>query len=237
MPLAALMPLSCGDAPTETPDGATANEPDAAAATTCETATPDARIVFLNRLAGTYAHGSSDSPANNESEIAMRTATLTAWDVPAEDFAAMQLCLAEVLAPFNVVVTNVEPAVEPYHEIAFTSSNSEVIVGGPDHPLLVNFGCTPADNTVSFVFASNDNSLTACQSAAFVVGFSQGLTQVAENCEDAMTFAPECASQVEFIDTTQTCGDSDGPAPCTCHRESTQNSFQLLTSTFGACPE
>lgn len=234
---AAITLLSCGDSLTKTLDGAIANEPDATTAA-CETVTSDAHIVYLNRFAGTYSGSNDTSPANNESELVSGTATLAAWDVPTEGFIAMQLCLAEVLAPFNVAITDTEPAAEPYHEIAFTGSNSDLIVGPSDVTSLADFGCTPADNTISFVFAGNDNPLTACQSAAFVVGFSQGLSRVAENCEDAMTFASACTSQVEFADVIQACGNRDGvPSSCICHQGLTQNSFQLLTSTFGACPQ
>ncbi len=250
MPFTALVVLSCGEVLTVSTDGATNDGPvaidgsvaidavatDAATATTCETASVGAPVVFVNRLAGTYTKASIDSPMNNESTIpSNQTSALTAWDVPQSNFDAMQLCLAEVLAPFNVIVTDVEPNMEPYHEIVITSSSSSEI-GFPNTLSLGKLGCSePANNAVSFVFAVNDNPLTVCQSAASMVGFSQGLSRVVENCEDTMTFTYGCTLQVEFGNGSQTCGNS-APMPCSCTQQSTQNSFQQLLSTFGACP-
>ncbi len=244
MPFTALTLLSCGDAVTVFTDVATndgrvaidASVGTDTAVTTCETANAGAAIVFINRLAGTYSKASIDSPANNESTIpSTEVSTLTAWDVPQNSVDAMQLCLAEVLAPFNVIVTDVEPSVEPYHEIVITSSSSDTL-GFSGSVSLGKLGCSePANNTVSFVFASSVNPLAVCQSAARMVGFSQGLSRVVDTCEDAMTFTFGCALQVGFDNSSQTCG-GQMTTPCSCTAQSTQNSFQKLSSTFGACP-
>jgi hypothetical protein len=151
----------------------------------------------------------------------------------------MMACLETIFKPYNVVVTEVEPDAEPYHEVAITSSPSETLFSFSGAPSIGMLVCAPDEttSTVNFAFTNfSDDPLTVCQSAASVIGFTQGLTRVIENCQDAMTNTFGCNQQMSFLDATQNCGTSSGASNCSCTAQPTQNSYQHMLTNFGACP-
>ncbi len=201
-------------------------------------------ILFLNRCPGgcVITKGTDDARADRSSipDIASgATATLTEWNHGDEVWDATVACVREVLAPYDIVVTDQDPGSQSHHEsmvagnpteLGWDSSIAGVSPMAPD--------CRPLDNIISFAFANaygDDDPLEHCWTIVHEAGHAYGLEHVLE-CRDPMTYLTSCGQKF-FRNHWLECaaeGDFNEPwaeAPCRCN--ALQNSHQKLLDVFG----
>jgi hypothetical protein len=160
--------------------------------------------------------------------------------------------MQEVYAPYNITVTDVQPA-------AGTGYNEAIIAGNPDQlgqpqnvlgvaPLASD--CSPIDNVISFSFANEHGGTgmdrvynicwTASQESAHAYGLDHEFTFTTGNvandhsaCNDPMTYRTDCGGEKFFRNETANCGETANRA---CRCGATQNSHAKVLSVFGASP-
>jgi hypothetical protein len=154
-------------------------------------------------------------------------------------------CMKEVYSPFDVDVTDVKPAVGPYHLAVVAGSPFEVGLAGNVlgiAPLASN--CAAFDNVISFSFANAHNQTevqdrvfnlcwTAAQESAHAFGLDHEFEFVkngASACNDPMTYRLDCGGQKFYRNLAARCGE-EVVRECRCGE--TQNSHKKMLSVFG----
>ncbi|MEO8702325.1 MAG: hypothetical protein ABI867_19930 [Kofleriaceae bacterium] len=162
------------------------------------------------------------------------------------EWAMVVQCMKEVYSPFDVDVTDVKPAVGPYHLAIIAGVPGEVglapnVLGVA--PLASN--CGAFDNVISFSFANahgqselldrvNNLCWTAAQESAHAFGLDHEFEFVkngASACNDPMTYRVDCGGQKFYRNLAARCGEDLGVRDCRCG--DTQNSHKKLLSVFG----
>jgi len=197
-------------------------------------------VVYLRREGGTYGPGITDARADT-SALAPRTVVFPPWSPSQEAWSYLLECVADTFAPFDVVVTDVDPGAEPHHEVVIGGDPTQLgqannILGLAMYP----GDCIEMPNSVVFVFADQITRLVpdaplrrTCEVVAQEIGHSFGLDHVLM-CADPMTYLTDC-DQKRFQDLEAPCG-AFAAGPCYCGG-STQNSFATLMERIGPNPE
>lgn len=197
-------------------------------------------IIFLNRCVGgcviNGSESSSDARTNTSSIPMGATPTFAVAEFSRDDDAWNELvsCVQTVFAPYDVVVTDVDPGASVVHHEAIVAGLSSNIGWPPD---VLGVGtvagdCSPYDNGISFSFANahatmQDLCHTVAQEAAHTYGLDHELL-----CADPMTYIEGCGPKY-FRNLNATCGE-DIARPCRCSGQ--QNSHATLNSVFGPNP-
>ncbi len=189
--------------------------------------------IFLNRCAGgiTISPGSDDSRANRSSIIGT-TRSFPAY--PHGDASWNQLVVEfrDIMSPFDIQVTDVDPGSEPHHEI-IVCGNSFL---GPGVLGVAPGTCGVIENSMTYVFANafpNDPRYMA-ETAGQEVAHAWGLFHEFD-CDDIMTYL-DCGPKYfrdRFIDCA--CVNEQNQwvrEPCPCGG-TMQNSFERIELTFG----
>ena len=206
-------------------------------------------ILYFNRNQETYRPGNDDS-RQNISSVPIQNATLGAWSCGDAKWQQFMTCIKDQYAPYNVMVTDVDPGSTPHVEThvggvpgamrtqsdpnGLPCNNTQGCVGG-----IAPLGCFGGvDNAITYVFADapfyNCNAQVLCETAAQESAHAFGLDHEAY-CPDPMTYDSGCGAK-KFRDHTAPCGEFEGQAsrPCACPGTgSTQNSHQVLLDLFG----
>ena len=78
---------------------------------------PAHRLVFMNRLGGTYTRASSNNSSENRSTVPDGgTASVSAWSYGDADWQGLMTCVRDIYAPFDVTITDVDPGAVPHIE-------------------------------------------------------------------------------------------------------------------------
>lgn len=192
-------------------------------------------IIFMNRNGGTYYQAwDNDSRTNQTSIPDQNTSNVPAYPYSEESWQDVMDCMRELYAPFNILVTDVDPG---------NVVHVESVVGGSPYDIGINDGqvggiapgtCGIIDTAIVFTFPEvwGDNPRNICETAAQETAHAFGLDH--ENyCPDPMTYWFNCG-QKAFRDYNAPCGEYENRA-CYCGG-STQNSYQRLIASFGARP-
>jgi hypothetical protein len=192
-------------------------------------------IIFLNRGGGHYVAGDRDDPTTNVSWILdeARIADAVIPEYTGDDWEAVVDCVRDTFSPFNVSVTDSQPASASYLEAVVGGTGAEWGMWEPGGVAGVP-GCDLAYRR-AIVFASQQfgggDARHLCWSVAQELAHTAGLEHE-YLCEDPMTYLDGCGEK-RFQDVDAPCGES-APRPCRCGE--TQNSFRLLQEIWGAAP-
>jgi hypothetical protein len=188
--------------------------------------------VYLNRFGGSYQCGDDDSSRNISSVVCGSGASdVGPFSGSNGEWNFVRDCVADVFAPFNLYVTDVEPTAGEY---------VEAVVGGtPDQagmPFGVGgvapFSCGIIPSGVVYAFADvyGDDVQGICETVAQEVAHAFGLDHEFL-CEDPMTYLGGCGAK-DFQDVYAECGEFE-PRQCQCGGSS-QNSVQAMLQVLGA---
>jgi hypothetical protein len=190
------------------------------------------RTIYLNRHGGNYTVGTNDSVANTQI-FSSGPVTAPAYPFGDAEWNATRDCIAQIFAPFDVSVVDVDPGPVDHMEIVVTtlpsvfglpSTNGGIAPGDPT--------CTLLERGLALTFASvygPQDIRGVCESAAAMAGITYGL-DFAMHCPDVMTFLGGCGDKA-FRNVTAECGEYQ-PRACRCGG-TTQNAYQVLATRLG----
>ncbi|MDQ3364797.1 MAG: Ig-like domain-containing protein [Myxococcota bacterium] len=206
-----------------------------------------AQVLYFNRCVGgcTVTKGSTNDARTRSSTIPNGaqgdTFTLSAFRHSDTVWNDLMQCLREVYSPYNVLITDEQPAAG----IAY----NENIVAGVSQEINYNAGgvapvtsdCSPYSYVISYTFANGygPNPLTLCYVAAQETGHAFGMADHSWSfisdgrsaCSDPMSYREDCLSNGQrfFRNEAATCGDFS-QEPCNC---SGMNSHAKLIAALG----
>jgi hypothetical protein len=205
---------------------------------------PISNIIFLNRCAGgcTFTQGNA-SDARTNLTILGTGPVGTPYALPEFPYGdavwnEIVACVREIYAPYDAVVTDVDPGPQVLHHegvvpggLADAIGQDPAVYGGIA-PLWGD--CRLLENTVSFTFANafSPDPTSICAVVAQETGHAFGLEH-SFNCADPMTYLPACGLQF-FRDGLEPCGEF-AERPCMCGGFS-QNVHGRLDALFGPNP-
>lgn len=187
--------------------------------------------IYLNRHGGNYSCGDDDSARNISSVACPEGADVGAFSGSDGQWVRVRDCVSELFAPFNVIVTDVEPVGGAYVESLVGGSPDQA--GMPDGVGgVAPFSCGLIDNAVVYTFADvyGGDVQGICETVAQEVAHAFGLDHVFL-CEDPMTYLNGCGEK-SFVDSYAQCGEFE-PRDCECG-DASQNSVQQMLQTLGA---
>jgi Bacterial Ig domain len=199
-----------------------------------------ASVLYFNRCIGgcTITKSPNDDARSRLSSIPGGASgtqyTLTAFQHGDEVWNKTMTCLREVYSPYNVTITDVQPA----PGVAY---NENIVAGAPSEVMYSNQAggvspvtgtCAPFSNVISYSFANtyddpSDDVLayTLCYVAAQETGHSYGMEDHSWSfisdgrsaCSDPMTYRSDCLSKGQhfFRNEAATCGEFS-MRPCNC---------------------
>jgi uncharacterized protein (TIGR03382 family) len=191
-------------------------------------------ILYINKNGVTLSPGNNDS-RTNRSTLVNQTTSVAAWTVSATTWQQIMDCTRTMWAPFNVLVTDVDPGNVPHMESIVTTLSSEIgmdpNVGGVS-PYTI--GCDNIPNSIVFTFAEafGGDAETICEVMGQEMAHSIGLDHQML-ASDPMTYLQYDGLQA-FRDQTVSCGEYQNRA-CGLQGEcgATQNSYQMLMTRVG----
>ncbi len=190
-------------------------------------------IIFLNRCADdcVVTPGQEDS-RQNRSIVPQQTSVIPAFGHGDEAWNAVVSCVREIYAPFDIVVTDVDPGSQSHFEAIVAGSPHHVqqsdAVGG-----VAPFNCGVIDNAMTYSFAEvYDDMRALCETVAQETAHAFGLDHE-YLCEDPMTYLNGCGEK-SFRDVDAECGE-DEPRECMCDGF-TQNSYARIAAEFNSVP-
>ncbi len=200
--------------------------------------------IFLNRCVG----GCTIHPSGRDNSITDESGTpqyngmttdamVSEWrwdDVLWNDLVE---CVRNVYAPYDVTITDVDPAPAAHHEVVVAGYATEVGFTPSSSPGGIasrSSGCDPADNGLSYVFANQTSSLPyLCAAVAQESAHSFGLLDHLFDCTDPMTYLAlggQCGPKL-FRNKLMPCGE-DFVRSCSCGGARVNTHVQLL-GVFG----
>ena len=183
--------------------------PPDAAAPACEP------VVFLNRHPTPFFPGEDDAVANTSRMISGPLSTTGAGLSDAE-WQAVVGCVDELLAPFGVRVTDVDPGTVDHIEIAFSEDPMDIGISQGTSGI-APVACPPTlRRGVAFEFSgyySSGSSRFICEDVADLVGHIAGLDH-AYQCGDLLSWLTGCGDEA-FLDEDVPCGEFEA-RECNC---------------------
>lgn len=196
---------------------------------------PAHHTVYLRRGGGVYRPGWPDDAARNVSTLVPYAVDLSPYDGDDADWAALVGCMQEQFAPFDVTVTDVEPASGDYIETVFTADTAGVIgLGGwvAGYAPMDTAECSLLPRAIVLIFNGAAYSIeSSCAIGAQEVGHALGLDHE-YLCEDPMSYLGGCGPK-RFQDQDTWCGEYSA-RECYCGGQ--QNSVQHMLRLFGPNP-
>lgn len=187
--------------------------------------------IYMNRNGGVYTPGFNDS-RTNRSSIALQTTSIDPWNVSEQGWQQVMSCVQDIFAPYNVVVTDVDPGSAPHIEsvVAGRPQDLDLEPGVAGVSPFTN-NCSIIDNSIVFTFAGilGTDYQFICEVAAQEIAHSFGLDHE-YLCEDPMTYLSGCGAKT-FQNVDAQCGEFS-PRQCYCNG-SKQNSVEMLTQRIG----
>jgi len=191
---------------------------------------PRARIIYMNRVGGTFTPGNDDS-ATNRSSIPYSTSSISPWGVSEAGWREVMDCMTELWAPFDVEITDVEPPASVDYIESVVAGRPQDVGMGSGVGGVSPFDCGVIERSIVFTFAEvyGTSYRDICETAAQETAHSFGLDHE-HMCEDPMTYLYGCGEKA-FRDVDAPCGEYSNRT-CSCGG-STQNSVRLLTEFNG----
>lgn len=200
-------------------------------------APPSSRIIFMHKcpLAGCpiiAAPFPMDDSRQNKSGIAPANTTIGRFSQSDDVWQKMLSCVRATFAPFDVMVTDVDPGPMVQHY--------EHIVGGRPtdlDPTLTNAGgvaprtCVEIPNAMTYTFdVYGDDHETLCWTASQEIAHAFGLEHEL-NAKDPLTYLQGNLPK-RFQAADAQCGEGI-PRVCTCTPNGMQNTYEHILAMFG----
>ncbi len=191
-----------------------------------------ATTAYLNRCAGNCQFvGGPDSSVNNTSSVLIGTRTITAFAHGDAVFDGVVACAADILRPFDIVVTTIDPSPAAHSELVIAGTTAE---GGFSAGVvaIAPANCGYIAGAPAFVFANTIGAdvNAMCWAAASQLGSMAGLEPLF-NCPDVMSYLTGCGPK-SFRYESSSCGTFQA-SPCFCGG-STRNSHAVMRTVFGS---
>ncbi|MCA9673882.1 MAG: hypothetical protein KC464_02485 [Myxococcales bacterium] len=191
-------------------------------------------IIYMNHVGTTLSPGDNDA-RTNRSTLVSQTTAVPAWSTTQAKWDQIMSCVRNMWAPFNVVVTDVDPGNVPHYESIVTTQPGVIgmdpNVGGVS-PFTI--GCNVIPNSIVFTFADafGGDAETICE----VVGQETAHSFGADHellASDPMTYLQYNGLQ-SFKDQSVSCGEYQS-RQCGLQGEcgTNQNSYQFLMQRIG----
>jgi len=192
-------------------------------------------VYYLNSLGETFSPGTTD-PVTNTTSIINGTdpVALSPSGVSPSNYLEITTCVNELIAPYNIRVTDMDPSPDPHQEVVLTSDNSSALgLSGGMHSIS-SFSCADFTN-LAFVFSTDVlTTRLVCENIVFNMLRNAHVDNLF-SCETLPTFLEGCGDK-SIVDADAPCGEFDARA-CTCGG-ATINPHQAMLDQFGAaCPE
>lgn len=199
----------------------------------------DTRVIYLDHAVTDVHYGSADDSISYTSSLVPGAVKLNGWVPTIAQWDELMDCMAEVWAPFQVTVTDLNPGMFPHITAVLGGTPSQLNLPS-DTAAAAPFAqdCGVVDNAMVFAFTPSLKMLTPRQSCELIsqqVATAYGLDYVtldsdvmSANWTESKTFkdvAADCGTDQE-----RTCGSYTAPAT-TCR--SSQNSQQILYARIG----
>jgi hypothetical protein len=186
---------------------------------------------YLNRSGGTFTPGFNDS-RTNRTTVPGTTSVIDPWSGSDAEWQAVMACSRAIWAPFDVIITDVDPGDAPHVEAVVAGRPGDV--GLADNVLGVSpfaGDCSTIPNAIVYTFAEllGSNTQLICEVTAQELAHAFGLDHEFL-CEDPMTYLEGCGAK-SFRAEDAPCGEFE-PRECYCGA-STQNSVELLLQRIG----
>jgi hypothetical protein len=194
------------------------------------------RVIYLNHDGVILRPGDNDS-SHQVSSIVAEPTVLGGWDIDDDTWAQTVACVADIYAPFDVTVTDVDPGGVPHIEAVIGGAPGDV--GLPDNVAGVSpftSDCSIIERSIVFTFTDvlPDDPQTVCEVMAQEIAHSFGLDHEMLPSDPMTyldytgdrTFQDEMASCGEYTD--RKCGINGNM----CRQR--QNSVALLKERLGA---
>ncbi len=208
--------------------------------TVVETIKPDrpppvSKIIYLVKEPATFTPGTDDA-VNGVSAVVKAhhpqgPVNLPGWRGSKKNWTKLVACVQKLFAPFDVVVTDEEPASVEHIRVAVGGKAKDIGLDDKHVSGLAPFNGEVIPRAVVFAFAAqvNHDVRTICETIGMEVAHAYGLDHE-YLCKDLMTYLPDCGAR-SFVDKDAPCGEKKkrpchGGAP-------TQNSYQLLLRALG----
>lgn len=197
---------------------------------------PISNIIFLNRCAGGCTifstNGTSDARTNMSSIPmgALGPKAISEFAQGDEAWTALVACVRDVYAPYDIVVTDVDPGESVvHHEAIVAGTAADIGWSGALGVGLVSGTCQALNNGISFAFANDISTVeemcwTVAQESAHTFGMDHAF-----ECSDPLTYLGGCGRKY-FRNINAQCGEF---APRTCNCGGLQNSHLRLLDLFG----
>jgi hypothetical protein len=196
------------------------------------------RTVYLNREGARLRAGADDAQTNQSSIVAhagLTHADIPAFSGPPDRWNAIVKCVAALLSPYDVRVTDQRPVGDEYM-MAMMGGTPSVLGAygaGSQHRALglSPYNGKPIEDAVVMIFTrvAKEQTKKVCETAGMEIGHAYGLDH-ARHCGDLMTYLPGCGAK-KFTDRELACGESKDRA-CSNGRE-TQNAHAYLLELLG----
>ncbi len=197
---------------------------------------PSRTVIYLNNCKPSgcvVSRQNVNDSRNNFSSIAQ--GTLAAYSGTDETWAAFMLCVKDVMAPYYVDVTDIDPgSVTPHHEAMIAGTPTQL--GFSNGVAGVSpFTCGVINNSITFTFANLDpnNLLDLCWTATHEIAHSFGLSHEM-HCPDSMTYLTGCGFK-RYTDVLAVIGTQGACQPfqeCQCG-PTQQNAHQSMLGALG----
>jgi len=206
-----------------------------AAANRSGTSAVSSNIVYLRRCpvgAGCFVKEGNDDSRTDTSSIVVGQRIIGEFSQGDQVWADTVACVKETMAPFNIVVTDVDPGTTPHFENVVGGKSSDL--GRSD---LTNaggvapFDCSEIPNAIVYtfdVYGPDAQALcwTCSQEVAHAFGLDHEFLQ-----KDPMTYVSGDLPK-RFRDQDADCGEFESRA-CSCATGGKQNSYRTIVGLFG----
>ena len=191
----------------------------------------ESHVLYLNRCEGgeTITAGWPDDNTINRSGILSGTVDFPPFPFGDDAWEQVVQHTRQIYAPFDVLVTDVDPSPMPHDEALVCGSGS--LAGFSGAGGVAPFSCGVIDKSITFTFPESlgNDPRTIAEVIAQEAAHAWGLEHE-HKCEDPMTYLSGCGDKT-YQDGDYPCGEYS-PRSCECGGQ-TQNSYQYIMGLFG----
>jgi hypothetical protein len=192
-----------------------------------------AGTIYLERCVGNCVYQQGfENAVLNRSSILSGTRTISAFAHGDQAWLDLLACVQRTFAPYDVVVTDVNPDPVPHWEVAVAGTPQQA--GFPaDTAGVAPWNCGVIQNSIAFAFAAvHGNMFDLCWTVAHEAAHLHGADHLFR-VADPMTYLPGCHEK-RFAARDYPCGENGPELCCDGAAGPTQNSDALLRASLGA---
>ena len=167
-------------------------------------------VIFVNPCLpnGCTVRPGADNAQTNTSSIANQQALLQGFPHGQEKWNELMACVRGLYAPFDIVVTDVDPGNAPHHEVMVAGNAADLDMQGAGGVApFIPCGGQLEDNIISFVFSAQTDSIdfmcwAVAQESSHVFGLDHELL-----AKDPLTYLTPPIRKPGFQNVTAKCGE------------------------------